>query len=347
MNIPTIQWEQNSVKIIDQTKLPHKLEFIYCGNVEELWEAIRNMSIRGAPALGVAGALGVVLSIYNSDAKSIEKLEKEIKENIDYLKSSRPTAVNLSWALEKMWEKFKEIKNKDVAEIRKILFEEARKIVEEDKKTCREIGKYGAKLINEGDRIITHCNAGALATVDYGTALGVFYYAKGKGKNFHVYVDETRPRLQGARLTTWELTQNEISYTLICDNMTGTLMKQEKVDKVLVGADRIALNGDIANKIGTYTLAVLSNFHNIPFYIVAPSSTFDLNISSGREIPIEERNKDEVRCVGEYEIVPSDTEVYNPAFDVTPNNLIHGIVTEKGIIKPPFHDNIFRILGGK
>jgi len=344
MKIPTIEWTGNSIKMIDQTKLPFKLEFIYCKDIKSLWYAIRDMNIRGAPVLGIAAGFGVVLTAMNSKAKNYCKLKKELKNSIDYLKTSRPTAVNLSWALDRMWNKFKCFQGNDMSEICNQLYKEAIKIMQEDIDICTAMAKNGATLINDNDNILTHCNAGALATGGYGTALGVFYYAKQHGKSIHIYVDETRPRLQGARLTTWELKKNKVPFTLICDNMAAILMSQGKIDKVMVGADRIASNGDTANKIGTYSLAVLANFHNIPFYVVAPSSTFDLKIDNGEGIPVEERDKKEIIFIEDKPIAPLGTKTYNPAFDVTPAGLIKSIIAEKRIIKPPFKDNILKTL---
>jgi len=344
MPIPTIEWYKNSVKMIDQAALPDKLKFIYCRDVKSLWNAIKNMNVRGAPAIGIAGALGVLLVSKNSRARTYSTFEKDIKKAVRYLKKSRPTAVNLSWALDRMQNKSLENKDKPLSRIKDLLKKEALLIIKEDKAICRKMGKNGASLIKNKDNILTHCNAGALATYDYGTALGVFYAAKSSGKSFSVYVDETRPRLQGARLTTWELKQNKIPFKLICDNMAATLMKQGKIDKIMTGADRIASNGDTANKIGTYSLAVLAKYHNIPLYIIAPSSTFDLTLKTGKDIPVEERSSKEITHIKGKKIAPSGIKVYNPAFDVTPHKLIKAIVTEKGIIKAPFDRNISKIL---
>lgn len=344
MNIKTIEWKNNSIKLIDQTKLPLKLEYLYVKDLKTLWRAIRLLQVRGAPALGAAAGLGVYLGVKDSKAGDFSKFNKELNKAISYLASSRPTARNLFWGLERMRRVALENRDRPLSLIKKFLLREAKSIIEEDRQACRKIGYYGAKLIKKGERILTICNAGILATIDYGTALGVIYRAKEEDKNIKVYACETRPLLQGARLTAWELNKNCIDVTLICDNMAATLMKQGKIDKVIAGADRIASNGDTANKIGTYNLAVLSRYHKIPFYIAAPISTFDLNISSGKDIPIEERPGKEVTGLFfKQSAAARNIKVYNPAFDVTPNNLITAIITDKGIIRPPYKKNIVKI----
>ena len=335
MPVETINWKNGKVIYIDQTALPHKLKFAQAKDVRTLWRAIKRLEVRGAPAIGIAGALGVVLGIQNSKAKYFDKFFKEVRLAAKYLASSRPTAVNLFWALARMECAAKTNKEKPVAQIKKILLKEALNILNEDKKSCRRMARYGARLMKNGDTVLTHCNAGGLATADYGTALGVLFEAKAQGKHFRVFVDETRPLLQGARLTTWELMHERIDTTLICDNMAASLMAKGEIDKIFVGADRIAQNGDAANKIGTYNLAVLAKYHKVPFYVVAPLSTFDFNLKTGRDIPIEERGGDEVRSILGKLIAPKNVKVYNPAFDVTPNELITAIVTEKGIFKKP------------
>lgn len=346
MDIKTIDWKNNAIKIIDQTKLPLKLEYIYIRDLKVLWQAIRNMKVRGAPALGAAAGLGIYLGIKDSQAKNFSEFNKELDRVAKYLASSRPTARNLFWALERMRGVTLKNKEKLVPYIKKVLFKEAINIIEEDKALCRKIGHYGARLIKNDDGILTICNAGILATIDYGTALGIIYRASEEGKHPRVFVCETRPMLQGARLTTWELKKKGIDVTLICDSMAATLMRQGKIDKVITGADRIARNGDSANKIGTYNLAVLANYHRIPFYIAAPHSTFDLRIKSGKDIPIEERGAAEVtELFFKKPIAPTDVKVFNPAFDVTAHNLITAIITDKGIITAPYKKNILRILG--
>jgi methylthioribose-1-phosphate isomerase len=305
----TIQWTAGKVKIIDQTKLPRKLSYIYLRNLDQVVNAIKSMKIRGAPAIGVAAAFGMVLGRKNLNAAARKLL------------ASRPTAVNIKWAVERM------LKAKD-------LLKEAKKIAAEDILTNRRIGKNGLKIIKRGMRILTVCNAGALATVDYGTALGVIRAAYKAKKRIHVFAAETRPRLQGAKLTAWELKRERIPFTLITDNMVGYLMQKGEIDLVVTGADRIARNGDSANKIGTYGVAVLAKEHAIPFYIAAPTSTIDLKIRSGKQIVIEERSPDEVTRIGKEQIAPRGVKVINPAFDITPAKYIKGIISEKGILRP-------------
>lgn len=336
MNIETIKWEGGKVKLVDQTLLPIELRHIYCADVKELWRAIKELKVRGAPAIGIAGALGVVLASRAINARSRQEFDKKMKEAAAYLRSCRPTAVNLAWALERMKRVLKNNPNESIGKIKWLLFKEADEIIEEDKAICRKMGHFGARLIKNGDTILTHCNAGGLATADYGTALGVLYRAKEEGKRFKVYATETRPLLQGARLTTWELMQHKINVTLICDNMVGDVMKQGLIDKVFVGADRIAQNGDTANKIGTYNIAVLAQAHKVAFYVVAPISTFDCTLEHGRDIPIEQRAPEEVAQMCGRRIAPIGVKVYNPAFDVTPHRLIKAIVTERRIFKPPY-----------
>ncbi len=344
MAIQTICWTNGHIKLIDQTKLPRRLEYIHCRDVETLWQAIRCLSVRGAPALGAAAAFGVLLGAKSYKGKTRAGFDRHVREISRYIGTSRPTAANLFNALRMMEDVLRQNPYAGLARIKRLLEAKAFEIFENDRRVCRKMGDYGAGLIKNNARLMTVCNAGALATVDYGTALGVFYSAQKKGKKFKVYACETRPLLQGARLTTWELLRAKIDTTLICDNMAATLMKQGKIDAIFTGADRIAANGDAANKIGTYMLAVLARHHHIPFYIVAPESTFDLSIKSGREIPIEERGREEVLGFGGCPTAPRGVKVYNPAFDVTDHKLITAIVTEKGIIHPPFGRNIKRIL---
>ena len=340
MAINTIKWTNGAAKLIDQTKLPGKLIYIECRDVKRMWHAIKRLEVRGAPAIGVAAAFGVLLGIKNFKGSDRRKFDKYFEETCAYLATARPTAVNLFNMLDEMRAVVKMHAHVSVDDIKGLLHKRAIEIYEEDRQVCRAMGKNGAPLIKKNMRVLTVCNAGALATADYGTALGVMYAAKESGTKFSVYACETRPLLQGARLTSWELTREKIDTTLICDNMAATLMKQGKVDIIFTGADRVASNGDSANKIGTYMLAVLAKHHNIPFYIVAPKSTFDLKIKSGREIPIEERKPEEVTNIGGYITAPPSVKVYNPAFDVTDASLITGIVTEYGIIRAPFSKNI-------
>lgn len=338
--ISTIRWVNGNVKIIDQTKLPGKLKYITCRDVKTLWRAIRKLSVRGAPALGVSAAFGVLLGIKSFKGKNTDKFVKHVHKTCDYIGTSRPTAVNLFNVLDQMRTVVCQHENCNVSELKKRLKEKAFKIYEEDRSVCRQMGNFGARLIKNNSQIMTVCNAGALATVDYGTALGVMYSAKSQKKKFKVYACETRPLLQGARLTVWELLRAKINAILICDNMAATLMKQGKVDAIFTGADRIATNGDTANKIGTYNLAVLAKHHKVPFYIVAPRSSFDMGIKNGKQIPIEQRGKNEVIYFGDHLTAPKKVKVYNPAFDVTDHKLITAIITEKGVITPPFKANI-------
>ncbi len=339
----TIELHNGIVRLIDQRQLPHRLVVEECTSYQQIAVAIKEMHIRGAPAIGVAAAFGLALVAYHSRASSREELLEELEEAASILSNTRPTAVNLFWALDRVMAKARSHRG-DLASLRETVITEAQLIAEEDVETNKKIGLHGATLIKDGFNILTHCNTGALATVDYGTALGVIRTAWEQGKRIHVWVDETRPRLQGARLTAWELKQLGIPATLIADNVAGLLMRQGKVDIVLVGADRIAANGDVANKIGTYNLAVLAHEHGIPFYSVAPISTIDLSIPSGEHIPIEERDTTEVTHIEGIPIAPEGFPVYNPAFDVTPHRFVTGIVTEKGIVYPPFDLNLRRIV---
>ncbi|MBU1863974.1 MAG: S-methyl-5-thioribose-1-phosphate isomerase [Candidatus Omnitrophica bacterium] len=336
MNFETIRWENGKVIIIDQTKLPEKFIERTCQTVEELHDAIKVLAVRGAPLLGVTAAFGLYLGIQNCNQKKGEAFIGEIERVAAYIKTSRPTAVNLFWALERMVACARSNVQKTVPEIKEILFHEAELIKREDSELCRSIGKHGEPLIEEGDVVLTHCNAGALATAGIGTALAPLYIAHEKGKRFKVYADETRPLLQGSRLTAWELNRSGIDVTVICDNMAASLMRKGIIKKVIVGADRIAANGDAANKIGTYSVAVLAKYHTISFYIAAPYSTVDASCPSGEQIPIEERNGEELKKIGERKIAPDDITVYNPAFDVTPQTLITAFVTERGVLYPPF-----------
>lgn len=343
-NIRTIEWKNNAVKIIDQTKLPQELEYLYIKDKKLLWQAIKTMKVRGAPALGAASALGVYLGIRDSSAKNFPEFSKDLEKAARYLASSRPTARNLFWGIERVCSVAVGNKNKSIKEIKSLIFKEAKKIIEEDKLTCRRIGFWGSKLFKDRDVVLTVCNTGILATIDFGTALGVIYQASKEGKRLKVYACETRPLLQGARLTTWELMRANIDSVLICDNMAATLMQKGLIKKVIAGADRITANGDAANKIGTYSLAVLAKYHKIPFYIAAPLSTFDLSKKTGREIVIEERNPAEVTSLFfKKPIAPKGMKVFNPAFDVTPHKLISAIITEKGIINKPDEKKIRKL----
>lgn len=336
--VKTIEWKDDTLVLIDCRKLPVTEEYITCKNYTTLGKAIKTLGVRGAPAIGVAAAYGVVLACNEAIEKTNDKEEfiKYIKDGIKYLSTTRPTAVNLFWGLKRMENKLDSIKNLSKQDIKEELLKEANKIFEEDIETNYNIGKYGNEVVPDGANILTHCNAGALATAGYGTALGVIRYAHEHGKNIHVYADETRPLLQGARLTAWELVQEGIKGTLITDNMAGYAMKLGMIDMVIFGADRIASNGDVANKIGSYSVAVLAQKHGIPVYVAAPLSTIDINLKDGSEIPIEQRDKDEVRNLFGVQTAPKEIDTFNPAFDVTPNELITGIITEVGVLRPPY-----------
>ncbi len=327
------------VRLIDQTRLPGELVYLDCRDVETVWEAIRSLRVRGAPAIGIAAAMGAVVGVQSHVGDSFRK---RLDEVVAYLRTSRPTAVNLFWALDRVARTVTPAMSPHESIQR--LWQEARAIRDEDAAMCRAMGRIGSALVETNDGILTHCNTGGLATADYGTALAVIFTAAEQGKNIHVYADETRPLLQGARLTAWELQQHGVPTTLICDSMAGQVMKEGRIQKIFVGADRIAANGDAANKIGTYSVAVLAKHHRIPFYVVAPSSTFDLSLKTGAGIPIEERDPREITHGFGKPIAPEGVAVYNPAFDVTPAELIAGIVTEKGIIAPVTEANVRGIL---
>ncbi|MCG3138090.1 MAG: Methylthioribose-1-phosphate isomerase [Phycisphaerae bacterium] len=347
MSLPrTIEWLgdlNGHVRLIDQTLLPGRLAFVDCSTVEQIWEAIKVLRVRGAPAIGIAGAMGLVLAIRQLSPLEAEAgFFAELERQRDYLASCRPTAVNLRWALDRLVRAAREHRGLGVLPLQLLLWEEARKIRDEDAAACRAIGEHGAHLIPDGGGVLTHCNAGSLATAELGTALALMYVAHERGRRFQVFADETRPLLQGARLTAWELQQAGIAVTVICDNMAATVMKRGQVQCVVTGADRIAANGDTANKIGTYGVALLARAHRIPFYVAAPVSTFDLNCPSGEQIPIEERAADEVRQIGDRIITPAEATVYNPAFDVTPAEFITAFISERGVfpaseIRQRFH----------
>jgi methylthioribose-1-phosphate isomerase len=346
--VPTIEWaggEDGCARLIDQTLLPETYRIVECRTIEEMWDAIKRLAVRGAPAIGVAAAFGAYLGIQRSTAASGADLEAELVRACDYLATSRPTAVNLFWALSRMKRIAAENRTLEVRALRRRLFEEASRVLEEDRAICRKLGEVGRDLVRDGGAYLTHCNAGGLATADYGTALAVFYAAKDAGRKFAVFADETRPLLQGARLTAWELHQSGISVTVIADGMAASLMRSRKIDAVFVGADRIARNGDTANKIGTYSLALVARAHGVPFYVVAPVSTFDLEIAHGGLVPIEERDPREVSQWGGRRVVPEGVPVWNPAFDVTPAALIAGIVTERGLIESPTAERVAAVLG--
>ncbi len=333
--IPTVEWKDHQVRILDQSLLPGEVCFLDCTDYVSVAEAIRELKVRGAPAIGVTAALGIALGAEQYTQSSFEGFQQHMDQVCEVLAATRPTAVNLFWAVDRMKRVLAVTSLTNVAEAQQLLLNEALAILEEDVRVNRTLGKYGAAIIQDGDSILTHCNAGALATAGYGTALGVVRAAWEDGKKLHVFADETRPVLQGARLTAWELQQDGIPVTLITDNMAGALMQKHRVQCCVVGADRIAANGDVANKIGTYSVAVLAKAHGIPFYVAAPLSTIDLATSNGDGIPIEERNPSEVtQLYGSRVIAPVGVSVWNPAFDVTPAHLITGIITERGILSP-------------
>lgn len=334
---PVVEWKNNKVYMIDQRLLPLEETFIEHSDYREVAKSIKDMVVRGAPAIGVSAAMGIALGVLNM--KSDENLEAEFKEITDTISATRPTAVNLFWAVERMKNVFHRHKN-DFQLLKKKMVEEAVFIDEEDVKINKKIGTNGQVLLKSGQTVLTHCNAGALATAGYGTALGVIRAAIENNKNIHVVADETRPYLQGARLTVWELQQDNIPVTLITDNMAGYMMARGRIDAVIVGADRIAGSGDAANKIGTYSVAILANYHKIPFYVAAPVSTIDFSLESGDQIPIEERSKQEVIHFMNQPIARPETEVFNPAFDVTPHHLITAIITEEKVLYPDFKQAI-------
>jgi methylthioribose-1-phosphate isomerase len=337
MAVRTIQWNNNRVIMLDQRLLPHKEVYRVYKNYEGVAQAIRDMVIRGAPAIGVAAAMGVALGALWVKGKNFDR---EIERIFHTLEKTRPTAVNLFWALERMRRIYIEQRGEGVETVKQLLKQEALKIYDEDIAANRQLGKFGAKLLGNASRVLTHCNAGALATAGYGTALGVFRAMKEAGKELEVLVDETRPFLQGARLTIWELKKDKIPVVLITDNMAGYFMQKGRVQVVVVGADRIAANGDVANKIGTYGVAVLARRHHIPFYVAAPTSTIDLKCLTGADIPIEQRDPKEVSHILGHAITLRGVRALNPAFDVTPQDLVSAIITEKGVITPPFAQNL-------
>jgi methylthioribose-1-phosphate isomerase len=346
--LPTIDWTGDGVVMIDQRKLPAAEVYITCRTAGEVAKAIRTMVIRGAPAIGVAAAMGIALGMRRSAATGTKQFTTEFQKTCDLMAATRPTAVNLFWAIERMKRVFAEAAQGgcSVNEIKVRLEAEARRIHDEDIESCRAMGAHGAALVPQEARILTHCNAGALATAGYGTALGVIRAAAEQGKRIAVLADETRPFLQGARLTAWELVRDGIDTTVITDNMAGAMMRLGHVDLVVVGADRIAANGDVANKIGTYAVAVLAKEHGIPFYVAAPISTIDLETPDGSTIPIEERNDKEVTHVGAARMTPEGARVRNPAFDVTPSKYVTAIVTERGIARAPYTDSLPSLVHG-
>lgn len=340
--VETIRWTDDGVVMVDQTRLPREEVFVTCRTYREVADAIRRMVIRGAPAIGVAAAMGVALGVLRADG---EDLDAQMEEICGELAGTRPTAVNLFWAIRRMKDVYGSMRGHPIEEVRRRLVEEARQVYREDIAINEAIGRNGADLVPDGKTVLTHCNAGALATAGYGTALGVIRAAVAAGKSIDVFADETRPFLQGARLTAWELQRDGIPTTLITDNMAGHFLKSGRIGCVVVGADRIAANGDVANKVGTYSVAVLAKENGIPFYVAAPVSTLDLSLASGDEIPIEQRDTAEVTTVFGTPVAPEGIPVENPAFDVTPHRYVTAIITERGVARPPFGESLARISG--
>lgn len=341
--LQSVSYENGVLKILDQTKIPNVTEFLEITKIEDAWEAIKQLKVRGAPAIGIAAAYGLVVGIKNAPENSYEAFYTFFKKQSDYLASSRPTAVNLFWALKRMDERAQKEQEQPIAKIKQALEDEAHLIRKEDEEVCRTIGEHALSLLQNGMGILTHCNAGGIATARYGTALAPLYLAKEKGWDIKVFADETRPLLQGARLTAWELMQAGIDVTLITDNMAAMVMQKGWVQAVIVGCDRVAANGDVANKIGTYGVALLAKAHQIPFYVAAPISTIDLKTKTGAEIPIEEREAAEITEGFGKRTAPEGVKVFNPAFDVTPHELVTAIITEKGILTGNYQDELPRL----
>jgi methylthioribose-1-phosphate isomerase len=338
--IQTLEWTDGGVVFIDQTKLPTEEVYVTCTTHQQVADVIRNMVVRGAPAIGVAAAMGIALGVKNSKAENGAELKKEFDQVCETIRQTRPTAVNLFWAIRRMGEKFETLRVRPISQLKQALIEEAQRMHAEDIAANQAMGRHGASLMPDSGGVLTHCNAGALATAGYGTALGVIRAAVEQGKKIHVYADETRPFLQGSRLTAWELMKDGIPTTVISDNMAGVMMQQGKIGAIVVGADRIAANGDVANKIGTYTVAVLAKEHGIPFYVAAPISTVDLETPDGRGIPIEQRNSREVTHIAGKQMVPDGVGIENPAFDVTPAKYVTAIITERGVARAPYIESL-------
>ncbi len=355
--IQTLEWTEQGVRFIDQTKLPTEETYLTCKTHEQVADAIRTMVVRGAPAIGVAAAMGIALAVKNSEAETAEDLKRDFDQACDVIGKTRPTAVNLFWAIRRMREKFEQmcslagiyaqqgVRLDGMVQVKHALIEEAKRMHAEDIAANQAMGRHGATLMPSEGGVLTHCNAGALATAGYGTALGVIRAAVEQGKKIHVYADETRPFLQGSRLTAWELMKDGIPTTVISDNMAGAMMKQGKIGAIVVGADRIAANGDVANKIGTYTVAVLAKENGIPFYVAAPISTVDLACPDGDKIPIEQRNVREVSHIAGKQMVPDGVSIENPAFDVTPAKYVAAIITERGIARAPYGESLRKLAG--
>jgi methylthioribose-1-phosphate isomerase len=336
--LQSVSYENGTLTILDQTKLPNLTEFIKIDRIEDAWDAIKQLKVRGAPAIGIAAAYGLLLGVRKATEVNFDAFYEEFQKHSNYLATSRPTAVNLFWALKRMNERVLKEKEKPISSIKNALEDEAHLIRQEDEEVCRSIGEHALTLFHDGIGVLTHCNAGGIATAKYGTALAPMYLAKEKGWNIKVYADETRPLLQGARLTTWELQQAGIDVTLITDSMAAMVMSKGWVQAVIVGCDRVAANGDVANKIGTYGIALLAKAHNIPFYVAAPLSTIDISTKTGKDIPIEERNAEEITEGFGTITAPVGVKVFNPAFDVTPAEFITAIITEKGVLKGNYQE---------
>jgi methylthioribose-1-phosphate isomerase len=341
--IQTLEWTDKGVRFLDQTKLPTEESYVTATSYQQVADAIRTMVVRGAPAIGVAAGMGIALGVKNSKAETVGDLKKDFDQICSAIGETRPTAVNLFWAIRRMQEKFETLRVRPMPQIKQALIEEAQRMHAEDIAANRAMGRHGATLMPASGGVLTHCNAGALATAGYGTALGVIRAAVEQGKKIHVYADETRPFLQGSRLTAWELMKDGIPTTVISDNMAGAMMSYGKIGAIVVGADRIAANGDVANKIGTYTVAVLAKEHGIPFYVAAPISTVDLATPDGSGIPIENRNVKEVSHIAGKQMVPDGVEIENPAFDVTPAKYVTAIITERGIARAPYEDSLRKL----
>ena len=350
LNYESVSFDEgeNSLFILDQTKLPGEIKMLRLRNQNDIWNAIYKLQVRGAPAIGIAAGFGLYIAANDINTDNYDEFLKQFRDAKNFLNSSRPTAVNLSWALNRLEKIVLDNREKSISEIKALLLDEAKKIKSEDIFMCKMIGEYALGLLKDGDGILTHCNAGQLATSKYGTALAPIHLGRERGMNFHVYCDETRPLFQGARLTTFELLANGVDVTLICDNMASQVMKNGWINAVLVGCDRVAANGDACNKIGTSGLAILAKHYGIPFYVLAPTSTIDMSIKNGSEIIIEQRPKNEITDMWfKQSIAPEKTKVYNPAFDVSDNELITAIITEYGIARPPFSESLQEIMNKK
>ncbi len=341
--VKTLEWTEAGIRFIDQRKLPTEEVYVVAKTYEEVAEAIRNMTVRGAPAIGVAAAMGIAIGVRDSGAGHPSELRRDFEQICEIIAETRPTAINLFWAIRRMQRRFDESADLPLPQLKQALITEARQMYLEDIAANEAMGRHGAVLLPASGGVLTHCNAGALATCGYGTALGVIRAAVEQGKKIHVYADETRPFLQGSRLTAWELMQDGIPTTVISDNMSGTMMRQGKIGAVVVGADRIAANGDVANKVGTYMVAVLAKEHSIPFYVAAPFSTVDMECPDGSRIPIEQRSTREVTHIGERQIAPTGVKVENPAFDVTPAQYVTAIITERGVARAPYAESLRKL----